>query len=596
MTRRPGSISALTRICNLTAFLICVVSLLGGGAPAAGQGSEFEFNVDGVLPSSQGAIYYLGIGASVPESSVYSVSGGLLHQATLGTGAAAYYVSPKVFDHHLDAVLEWRCKVSHASGDAGVYVALHDPDPANYRAWNFYLLDDRIKEEAAPHAYALLDTTDAFHTYKLVIPADSDTYQLYVDGILKLTGTAAVVGDTTYPWRGQFIWGDATGGNDGSVDWDYIKLSQLPSDGTSPTTAASLSGPEGTNAWYTGDVTVTLTSTDTDVANTYYTVDGGATQTYSIPFTVSGDLVHSVTYWSVDTSGNAEAANPLTIQIDGTAPTAIFGPPSPAPNGEGWNNTTVDLPFTPSDALSGVLSYSPESPLTFTTEGAGQTQSVTVTDTAGNEATIESPEVNIDLTDPFTLASLLGPTGNHGWFRGPVAIALDGSDNLSGLATTSYTLDGGSTTTYAGAFAVFTDGTHAVTHWSTDAADNVEAANALPLFIDSVAPTLAVTLNKTILPKNKLLKPVIVTASTSDGTSGIDVTYAVWQVKDSYGTYQPSGTFNLGGAGATKTGSKTINLDTTLNVGSTQRVYTITIYVMDMAGNLKKKAVTVTVK
>ncbi len=239
-------------------------------------------------------------------------------------------------------------------------------------------------------------------------------------------------------------------------------------------------------------VTLTAAAGAFSVANTYYTVDGGAQQTYSAPFTVSGDGTHAVTFWSSDNAGNTETANSQTVMIDGTAPTLAFGAVSPAPNASGWNNGTVTIPFTAADATSGVGSTNPAaSPLTFSTEGANQTQTVTVTDNAGNSATFTSPAVNIDLTAPVTTATPSGPNNGSATYTGPVTVTLAATDNLSGVAATYYTVDGGAQQTYSAPFTVSGDGTHAVTFWSSDNVGNTETANSQTVMIDGTAPTLA---------------------------------------------------------------------------------------------------------
>ena len=188
----------------------------------------------------------------------------------------------------------------------------------------------------------------------------------------------------------------------------------------------------GTNGWYTSRVQVTLSAADntggSGVANTFYTVDAGPQQTYTVPFAISADGVHTLAYWSVDNAGNTEAVKTQLLKIDATPPTLVFGTPTPAANGTGWNNTPVDVPFTASDATSGVVYTTVDNPVHFfAAEGAGQTRSVSVVDAAYNTATFTTPAVNIDLTAPTTTATVNGAT-----------VTLSATDALSGVTGTVY--------------------------------------------------------------------------------------------------------------------------------------------------------------
>src|SRR5947209_7188598 len=114
------------------------------------------------------------------------------------------------------------------------------------------------------------------------------------------------------------IVGEATDGN--GVSHAVLLTPDGVTDTVSPATSATGTGSTGSNGWYGGPVTVTLSATDnpggSGVAASYYTVDGGATQTYSGPFSVSGDAIHTVSYWSVDRAGNEEQPHPTqSIQI-----------------------------------------------------------------------------------------------------------------------------------------------------------------------------------------------------------------------------------------------------------------------------------------
>ena len=87
--------------------------------------------------------------------------------------------------------------------------------------------------------------------------------------------------------------------------------------GTYPTTTSTLSPDPVANGQYSGPVTVTLSaSANSSIAHTYYRVDGGAQQTYTSPFTVSGTGNHTVVYWSIDINGNQESGKTRIFTIN----------------------------------------------------------------------------------------------------------------------------------------------------------------------------------------------------------------------------------------------------------------------------------------
>jgi hypothetical protein len=253
-------------------------------------------------------------------------------------------------------------------------------------------------------------------------------------------------------------------------------------------------------------VKVTLKGLDSlsDVARTYYNVDGGAAKDYSAPFDFDQKGEHKIAFWSVDNAGNVEdasdAGHSITIKIDGIAP-SIQGHRTPAANGFGWNNGPVTVSFACSDAESGIAGC--DGPATLENEGAGQSVHGTAVDNAGNAASADVDDVNIDLTAPELSGAPTTDANAAGWYRGDVTIHWTGKDGLSGIDPSTVpadsVIDGEGADLGAGPVSV------------SDKAGNSTSASISGVRIDRTAPVI------TGAPK---------TQPNSDGWYGGDVVVA----------------------------------------------------------------------
>jgi sugar lactone lactonase YvrE len=147
-----------------------------------------------------------------------------------------------------------------------------------------------------------------------------------------------------------------------------------------------------------------------------------------------------------DGNGNLflmDSVNNVIRVLDDEPPVVRFENPLPAPNGHGWHNTTVAIPFTASDTGAGVASTSPSSPLALTAEGTAVSGTVTATDRAGNTASFSSCAVKIDKQGPVisgmpkTGLSLSPPDG-----RMVHVATVTASDDLSGVVPRSLRVTG----------------------------------------------------------------------------------------------------------------------------------------------------------
>jgi len=348
----------------------------------------------------------------------------------------------------------------------------------------------------------------------------------------------------------------ASTSTDNSVTYDTV----APSTNIATTPAS----PNGTNQWFTqAGVSFTLAATDatSGVAGRFYTIDGGATQTYGGAVAISTQGDHTVTYWATDNAGNAESVNSTHLKLDNVAPTTTLTTNPASPDGtNGWfKRSSVSFALAASDATSGPAGSS------YTIDGAGtQSYSGTVTistqgdhtvtfwstDNAGNVEGVKTTHVKLDNVAPANALALTAKAGGGSfmsagtvYYQGSVAgsFKLQNSvtDASSGAASSTFGVLAGSstgwthttpdtqTTPAGGPFASNAFGwainttsgpTEVVT--GADAAGNTTAAPALTFTNDSTAPS-----GGSITYTNGFLAALSVPVTLADGTdagSGID--------------------------------------------------------------------------
>src|SRR5437773_2227126 len=300
-------------------------------------------------------------------------------------------------------------------------------------------------------------------------------------------------------------------------------------DGQPPRTSATLAGCEGLAGWFTcPDVTIILVASDesSGVASTVYRMDQGAWQNYSAPFSVAGDGVHSVDFYSVDLAGNIESVETVSPSIDTVPPTsqAIL---TGSASDDYWFRSKVTVSFDASDATSGVASiaYRVDSGVwqaygaPFDVLDGMHVVESYATDVAGNPEGISRVSFGVDAVAPATGVTLSGPLGENGWYLGPVTVAIRAEDATSGVSI-SYRLDDGPWSPYAGSFVVAGEGTHRVDYAAVDGAGNSETGDA-SVSIDSTPPLVVLEMSGIPGREDWYVSDVLVSLRAEDGGSGL---------------------------------------------------------------------------
>lgn len=312
---------------------------------------------------------------------------------------------------------------------------------------------------------------------------------------------------------------------------------------------------EAATTWTSGNVTLTVSATDSGSGVAYYKLGSGSWQTSNI-FTVSTNGTYTI--YVEDAVGNVASKTSTVSNIDKTAPTINSITESTD------DETTSDITLTvdAEDSASGLATnaysidgstYQSSDEFTVTENG---TYTIYVKDVVGNISSDSITVSNIDKNGP-EISSITEDTED--WTNGNITLTVTASDDGAGLADYAYSIDG-STFQESNEFTVTENATYTI--YVQDSLGNVSTGSITVSNIDKDNPTISSVSES---PTGWTNENITLTVDASDSGSGLaDEAYSI-----DGDTYQSSNEF-------------TITVDGTY-----------TIYVKDNAGNTNTEIITI---
>jgi len=191
--------------------------------------------------------------------------------------------------------------------------------------------------------------------------------------------------------------------------------------------------PDGSNGWYTSDVSLTWTVTEPESPNSLV-------KTGCVNQLVNADQVATTYSCSATSAGGSAAQQDVIIKRDATAPSVSYTSASGTLGSNDWYTSIVTATFTGADATSGPASA------TQTATSSGEGVAVVVgspafTDNAGNVAAAgaASQSFKVDLTDPTaSFDSSIGSVYFGSVPAAPICTAADGVSGPAGCIVAGY--------------------------------------------------------------------------------------------------------------------------------------------------------------
>ena len=356
-------------------------------------------------------------------------------------------------------------------------------------------------------------------------------------------------------------------------------LQSFEIDETKPVIAFNPTGTTGSNNWYTSSVNLGISATDatSGLQSSSYSVDGGASinnaNGVAVPLL---DGKHTISVNAVDNAGNS-ASSAVSINVDTTPPTQSLTLQGTSGQ-NGWYISDVTVTASASDSVSGIAStqYSVDgetwtsgTSVAVSSDGSHTVQFKT-TNNAGLSTTA-SQSLKIDQTKPVIAFNPTGIMGSNNWYTSSVSLGISAEDAISGLQSSSYSVDGGAAIaiTNSTASVPLLDGKHTISVNAVDNAGNTANLSA-SINVDTTPPTQLLALQGTSGQNGWYVSNVQASVQATDVTSGV----ASSTISDNGGAAQ-TGTVMLSegihhlqfittdNAGNSVTASQTVQVDTT---------------------------------
>jgi len=372
-----------------------------------------------------------------------------------------------------------------------------------------------------------------------VVSAGTNSHAIKSDGSLWAWGSGNTLGD-----------GTTTG----------MKSSPILIDGPVPDTTPPVSSSDAVAFYPSAPATVTVTATDeaggSGVAAIYYCLDGGTTQTVSVPsgpalYTFAADIgisdegTHTLEFWAEDNAGNVEdPANSVTFRV-GLYPDMT--PPVSSSDATSSYTASATIIITATDDGPADEASSGVAHITYILNGSepvavtGGVATVVApapgsyilefwaTDVAGNEE-VPHNTVSFVVVAPDTTPPVSSSDAIAFYPSAPATVTVTATDEAegSGVAALYYKVDGGAveTVTPEGTSPVYTlsvpvgissEGTHTIGFWAEDNAGNIEDPSNSVTFRVGPYPDMTPPVSSSDATSSYTASATIIITATDDG-------------------------------------------------------------------------------